>query len=381
MSRFSKFFAIAFAAVAVAACGQKATINGVIEDAPSSKLVVKLLEASRYKVLDTISVNASGKFSYKLDVKEGDPDFVYLFYKNTRVANLLLAAGDKVNVTTDTLGLDVVIEGSEESVKYTQVEKDYAAVLANMAAMVARMESAPSQAEADAMAHDISNEYVRYYRNRLQYVLQNSKSLTVVPVLYQTLGDNLPLFAQSTDAIVFSNVADSLETVYPDSKYVKSLRKEAERRFNYMELQQQFASAEEIGFPDIELPDLNGQKQRLSNMDAKVVLLYFWSASQPSQNVFNVEVLKPVYEDYHSKGFDIYQVSLDVDKSLWATTVKGQELPWMNVCDSKGASSPYAAVYNIQGVPSAFVIADGELVDGSFVDEASFRKLLDKLLK
>ena len=148
-----------------------------------------------------------------------------------------------------------------------------------------------------------------------------------------------------------------------------------------MELQQQFASAEEIGFPDIELPDLNGQKQRLSNMDAKVVLLYFWSASQPSQNVFNVEVLKPVYEDYHSKGFDIYQVSLDVDKSLWATTVKGQELPWMNVCDSKGASSPYAAVYNIQGVPSAFVIADGELVDGSFVDEASFRKLLDKLLK
>ena len=380
MSRFSKFFAIAFAAVAAVACGQKAIINGVIEDAASSELVVKLLEASRYKVLDTISVNASGKFSYKLDVKEGDPDFVYLFYKNTRVANLLLEAGDKVNVKTDTLGLDVVIEGSEESVKYSQVEKDYAAVLGNMAAMAARMESAASQAESDAMARDMSNEYIRYYRDRMQYVMQNSKSLTVVPVMYQTLGD-LPLFSQSTDAIFFMNVADSLETVYPDSKYVKSLRKEAQRRYDYLELEKHIETAEEVGFPDIELPDVNGQKQKLSNVDAKVVLLYFWSAAQATQNVFNVDVLKPLYEDYHSKGFDIYQVSLDVDKSLWATTLKGQNLPWMNVCDSKGASSPYALIYNIQGLPSAFVIADGELIDGGFVDEASFRKLLDRLLK
>ena len=380
MSRFSKFFAIAFAAVAAVACGQKATINGVIEDASSSELVVKLLEASRYKVLDTISVNASGKFSYKLDVKEGDPDFVYLFYKNTRVANLLLEAGDKVNVKTDTLGLDVIIEGSEESVKYSQVEKDYAAVLGNMAAMAARMESAASQAESDAMARDMSNEYIRYYRDRMQYVMQNSKSLTVVPVMYQTLGD-LPLFSQSTDAIFFMNVADSLETVYPDSKYVKSLRKEAQRRFDYLELEKHIETAEEVGFPDIELPDINGQKQKLSNVDAKVVLLYFWSAAQATHNVFNVDVLKPLYEDYHSKGFDIYQVSLDVDKSLWATTLKGQKLPWVNVCDSKGASSPYALIYNIQGLPSAFVIADGELIDGGFVDEASFRKLLDKLLK
>ena len=100
-----------------------------------------------------------------------------------------------------------------------------------------------------------------------------------------------------------------------------------------------------------------------------------------THNVFNVDVLKPLYEDYHSKGFDIYQVSLDVDKSLWATTLKGQKLPWVNVCDSKGASSPYALIYNIQGLPSAFVIADGELIDGGFVDEASFRKLLDKSMR
>ena len=78
---------------------------------------------------------------------------------------------------------------------------------------------------------------------------------------------------------------------------------------------------------------------------------------------------------------DIYQVSLDVDKTLWATTVKGQKLPWTNVCDSRGGASPYVTTYNLAAIPAAFIIADGELVDGKVVDEASLRNLLDDLLK
>ena len=74
-------------------------------------------------------------------------------------------------------------------------------------------------------------------------------------------------------------------------------------------------------------------------------------------------------------------MSLDVDKALWATTVRAQELPWTNVCDSRGAQSPYVSLYNLAAVPAAFIIADGELVDGKIVDEASLRKLLDDLLK
>ena len=39
------------------------------------------------------------------------------------------------------------------------------------------------------------------------------------------------------------------------------------------------------------------------------------------------------------------------------------------------------SLYNLAAVPAAFIIADGELVDGKIVDEASLRKLLDDLLK
>ena len=110
-------------------------------------------------------------------------------------------------------------------------------------------------------------------------------------------------------------------------------------------------------------------------------VLYFWTASSAGQNNFNVDVLKKMYDKYHSKGFDIYQVSLDVDKVMWATTLMGQDLPWTNVCDSRGVASPYVTQYNLQAVPAAFVISNGELVDGNVVDEAGFRKLIEKLLK
>ena len=379
MSRFSKMIMLAAAVFAVAACGSKAKIDGTLESAPSSEVIVKLLEVNRYEVLDTVKTDAAGKFSYKVAVEKGQPEFVYLFYKDTKVASLLLETGDKVRVSADTLG-KFTVEGSEESAKLAQIEQDYAAALATLQAIATKAETATGQ-EADALRREIGQEYVKYYRSRVRYVMENARSLTVVPVFFQNFGADLPVFAQSTDAIHFTNAADSLEMVYPDSRYVKALRAEAQRRYGYLELQNRINTAEEIGFPDIELPDVKAEKVRLSNVDAKVIMLYFWTASDANQKMFNLDFLKRLYDDYHSRGFEIYQISLDVDKAAWASVVRKQDLPWINVCDIRGASSPYAALYNIPTLPAAFIIADGELVDGEAVDEKSLRRLLEKHLK
>ena len=380
MSRFSKIISFAAAMTALVSCGSNAKIDGTLSDAPSSEVIVKLLNTNRYEVLDTVKTNAAGHFTYKVDVAEGQPEFVYLFYKDKKIVSLLLEAGDNVTVASDTLG-NATIGGSEQSVMLAEVEKKHAAVIKEFEVLASKMNKASTQSEFDAYANEMSQIYVAYYRDMVRYVLENSHSMTVIPVFYQVLGENLPLFSQQTDAILYSNVADSLETVYPDSKYVKALRSEAERRFGYLELQKKIQSAEAIGYPDIELPDLEGKMKKLSDEDARVVIVCFWSASQAQQNMFNIEFFKPLYEQYHSKGLDIYQVSLDVDKTLWATTVKGQELPWTNVCDSRGSASPYVTLYNLAAIPAAFIIADGELVDGKVVDEASLRKLLNDLLK
>ena len=88
----------------MASCGPKAVIEGVMESASSSEVIVRLLDANRYKTLDTVAVNASGRFSYKLDMEEGQPEFIYLFQGDKKLAGLLLEAGDKVKVAVDSLG-------------------------------------------------------------------------------------------------------------------------------------------------------------------------------------------------------------------------------------------------------------------------------------
>ena len=380
MSRFSKIISFAAAMVALVSCGSNARIDGTLTDAASSEVIVKMLESNRYEVLDTVKTDAAGHFSYKVEVAQGQPEFVYLFYKDKRIAGLLLEAADKVKVVSDTLG-NSTFEGSEESVRLAEVEKAYADALREFDDIVLLMGAATDQADYNRLAQDLSKAYIAYYRDRVRFVMENSKSLAVIPVFYQMIGENLPLFSQNTDAILFGNVADSLETVYPESKYVKALRREAEIRFGYLELQERLGNAEEIGYPEIELPDLEGKMRKLSDMGSRVVIVYFWSAAQAQQNMFNTDFFKPLYEQYHSKGLDIYQVSLDVDKTLWATTVRAQNLPWTNVCDSRGSASQYVSLYNLPSVPAAFIIADGELVDGRVVDEAALRKLLDDLLK
>lgn len=378
MSRFSNVIRCAAAALLAAACTPTAKVEMTLDSAPSSEVVVKLLNINQYEVLDTLKTDASGKFSYKVNVEEGQPEFVYLYYKDKRVASLLLEAGDKVNVSADTLG-NYTVQGSEESSRLALVEQEYSAAQKRLQALAVQMETASDEQMA-SLRQALAKEYIAYYRQCVKYILENSRSLTAVPVLYQNFGPELPVFSQSTDAIHFVNVADSLALAYPQSKYVRALRKEAERRYGYMELEAKLRTVSPVGFPDIVLPDINAQQVRLSEVDSKVIMLFFWDPSNANQKMFNLDILESLHNDYHKKGFEIYQVALTTDKAAWAQIVKKQNLPWINVCDRLGAASQYVTTYNIPVLPATYIIADGELVDGEIVDEKSVRRLLDKLL-
>ena len=378
MSRFSNVIRCAAAALLAAACTPTAKVEMTLDSAPSSEVVVKLLNINQYEVLDTLKTDASGKFSYKVNVEEGQPEFVYVYYKDKRVASLLLEAGDKVNVSADTLG-NYTVQGSEESSRLALVEQEYSAAQKRLQALAVQMETASDEQMA-SLRQALAKEYVAYYRQCVKYILENSRSLTAVPVLYQNFGPELPVFSQNTDAIHFVNVADSLALAYPQSKYVRALRKEAERRYGYMELEAKLRTVSPVGFPDIVLPDINAQQVRLSEVDSKVIMLFFWDPSNANQKMFNLDILESLHNDYHEKGFEIYQVALTTAKAAWAQIVKKQNLPWINVCDRLGAASQYVTTYNIPVLPATYIIADGELVDGEIVDEKSVRRLLDKLL-
>lgn len=381
MRNFSLLRALAVlcAALAFVSCGKTASVKGTIAGVQEGEIIVKQLDINRYEVLDTISTGRNGDFRYRLKMRQGDPEFIYLFYGDTKIASLLLDAGDRVVVESDTLG-HFSVKGSEETDRLVQVENDFAAFSSKFAALAEDVASDDDE-KAVAARKAMTDEYLSYYRGCLKYVMSNPFSLTVVPVFFQMAAPDFPVFSQPTDAIHFRNICDSLETVYPDSRYVKALRQEADRRSQLLELNMRLQNAEEMNFPDIELPDVSGVKRKLSEVNAKVILVYFWAPSEAAQKMFNLDELVPVYRDYKSRGLEIYQVAVDTDKASWARIVKDQKLEWINVCDGLGTASPVVGTYNVTKLPLLYVIHDGKLVDGTATDEKSLRKLLDKYLK
>ena len=375
--RNCRLLCAALAAALLTSCGSKAVIEGVVTDAPDSDVIVSLLDVNRYPVLDTVKTDAQGRYTYKMEMKEGQPEFIYLFHGAKRIASLLLQKDDKVKVTSDTLG-NYSVTGSPECDRLAEVERTQAEFGNKFAATQAQLaDMDASSPEAAVLRADLSRQYIAYYRDRVKYVLENSKSLTVVPVLYESIGGTLPVFGQATDAIHFRNISDSLKTVYPESRYVKALEQEAARRTSYLEMDNRLRNAAEVNYIDIAMPDVKGNTVKLSEVEGKVVMVYFWASEIAEQKMFNLDVVKPVYADYRDKGFEIYAVSLDTDKAKWATTVRNQELDWINVCDGRGSASPVVTTYNVQSIPSLFFLVDGDLVSSTGVrNEAPLRSFL-----
>lgn len=371
---------IVLAAAALVSCSRTAKIELALASSPDTDIVVKALDVNKYTVLDTLHTDAAGKAVCKVGIEDGEPEFYYIYRGGEKIADLLLERGDRVVVSDDSLGV-CSVSGSAMSEELYSLNRDFNEVAELMSDIAYDLNRSYDDREVAELKRQMGETYVGFYRKSVKYVLENSKSMTVIPVFYRTFSDGLPVFGQETDGITMTAVADSLATVYPKSKYVKALREEATNRMNYMSLLQTVRNAPTVSYFDVELPDLNADKVKLSEVDAPLTLLHFWTASDPEQCRINLDVLKKYWDRYHDRGFQIYSVAIDLDKTNWAKIVRKQDLPWINVCDSRGANSPCISQYNLSSLPASFFICKGELVNAEISDEKSLGAMIDRLLR
>ena len=364
-----RIIAAAVLALALSACqGGKAGLDCTVKDAPSQKLVISRLNGTITEVLDTVKTDAAGHFTYKLKVQEGNPEFFYVYRNGVRLASVLLEKGENVVVEADTLG-NYEVSGSAGSILLKEGDDNFRTFVNNLYALSA----------AGAEPKEIAKEYIRHYREAVKFVLLNNKSLAVIPVLYENIGGSTATFSGLNDALIFRDVCDSLKTVYPDSRYVKALDKEAARRINLFEMSNRLNSAEERAYPTLSMPSIDGTMADIDSLGSKVTLLYYWDDSDATHKMFNQDVLKPLYEKYHPRGLEIFAISVNSDKVAWAQTVKAQELPWINVNDGLGTASGSLYAFNVQSIPAMVLLSDAgtEPVSG----ERQLRAKLDKALR
>ncbi len=379
-----KIVAFLFLAVGIflfTACNnQSATISGCIANGAGAKITLLHQGAVSRFLLDTLCADAKGCFRYKISKSEGRfPMFVSVSIDSSASVTLLVKEGDRINITAEKGQHTYLVEGSEDSKLLQEVNSDLYESSAKFDSLMwlvkAEQDRVGNSIMPDKLNRELGEVYVKQHRSAVRFLIKNPASMASIAVLHERLPNGLPVFSRNEDAIYFKTVYDSLKVRYPSSEYVQALRDEYESRFRQMGLLSKMEGISELGFVDLDLPDETAKIVTLSSLKGRVILVYFWLSSDKEQLMYNNE-LKELYAKYHSRGLEIYQVSLDTDKAVWAKSVSDQALPWINVCDGFGLASSAASAYNIQKLPAAFLInKSGDLVGTSLSNEEMVKKV------
>jgi len=378
-----KFFLSALVVITTFACtSNKATIQGIVEGASNGNLVLKVLELNAQKVIDTIKI-VDGKINYSLKLKDKSPNFYYLYYNENKIVSLIVVPGDEIKLMTDTLGTKIIVEGSDESVLLIDLEKSTGRVNTQFDSLVKVLNNAVTAgdtAKQRALNYELGALYVKQKQNSIKHLYTHPNSITNITLLYQRFPNNLPLFADVRDVLLFQRVYDSLKVKYPSSIYVSRLRDEISYREKSDLFNSKMLDASETGFPDISLPDVKAKVRSLSDLSGKVIILSFWSATDVNQRMLNQDLIQ-LYDKYSPKGLEIFQVAIDADKTAWARTVEEQMLPWISVCDGLGANSGAVTTYNVSKVPALFVIDKSGTIVAKDIYNSELERVISNLTK
>ncbi|PKP05826.1 MAG: hypothetical protein CVU10_10820 [Bacteroidetes bacterium HGW-Bacteroidetes-5] len=378
--------ALILSLILVVSCTTKshrAKVEGKVDGLANSEIVVKILNINVQNVLDTIKLDQKGEFRYNIKLTSASPEFYYLYYKDRKIASLILLPGEKVKLQTDTLGTNPIVEGSAESSLLISLEKKISQSQAKFDSLRVKMQEAVSANDAQKMTelnYALGSVYVKQKQDAIKYIYTNSGSITNMILLYHRFSSDVPLFADLRDVLLFRRVYDSLQVIYPGSKYVSRLMDEITVRERSEIINSKILDASQRGFPELSLPDTKANIRLLSDLSGKVILLSFWSVTDANQRMQTREYFD-LYDKYNSKGFEIYQVSADTDKTAWARAVAEQQIPWISVCDGLGANSSAITTYNIQNLPANFLIDRSGSIVAKNIYGAALETKLASLLK
>lgn len=113
--------------------------------------------------------------------------------------------------------------------------------------------------------------------------------------------------------------------------------------------------------PDLWLPNPFGQYYRLSEIKAKVTIVYFWDTECSHCKKVTPE-LRKIYDKYKAKGLEILGVYTQGNQPKWMEYLSKNEVTWINVWDPT-FSSNFRNLYDIYSTPVIFVLdADKRIV-------------------
>lgn len=217
-------------------------------------------------------------------------------------------------------------------------------------------------------------------RTWLKFVLENPQSFVSPYYLGILVGNDV----LSLDSMIL--VFNGLDTTIQKSKYGNLIKADIAKKENTR-----------IGSlaPDFKAYDINKEIVTLSEFkNRSIVLLDFWASwCVPCRQ--SIPYLKTLYKTYHSEGFEIISVSIDMKKDAWLQAIKEEGIDiWHNIPVAENYASGPSFItkddiyfnYDVGAVPTYLLVDKNGRIVGhwkglSAENEKSLNDQIAELLK
>ena len=359
LGKFLPIATIMVCAYGMTSCQQKKfNVEGTIAQAQDSILYFENVSLNGPVVMDSVKLDQEGAFHFEEKATEA-PEFYRLRIAD-QIINISIDSTETVTVkaTYPTMAAQYEVSGSENCKKIQEL---------TLLQMQLQQRAIAIQRDVNIgvdEANDSILKLIDQYKENVKrnYIFKEPNKSYAYFALFQTLGNWLIFNPRmdKDDVKAFAAVATSWDTYYPKAERGQNLHNialEGMKNSRIIEAKNnQSIDANKVsssGLIDLQMKDNKGVTRRLSDLKGQVVMLDFHIFAM-DESPKRILMLRELYNKYHAQGFEIYQVSLDDNEHFWKQQTAA--LPWWSVRDDDGSQASKMALYNIQTVPTFFLI-------------------------
>ncbi len=363
MKKLSLYILVLFALLN---CEKKANhvINGSVDMiglAENQQVYLYALEDKFLTPIDSVVLTKEGKFT--LNIKEPKKGVFHFGSSLRNTFPIVLDSETKeMNLEINNnqqFAMDYTVSGSKSSAQISEFyNKVYDMMIFNQKKseernMVSNNPESISSIEMEMMKKN--QEFLEYRKN---YIKSNKGSEALIAVIAQ--------IDPNSEMELLKEVATDINLTLPNSPYSNSLNEDIKRLEEQQAKQIEEQRKQEgkmnamlpIGgmAPELDFPSPNGKNIKLSSLRGKVVLVDFWASWCRPCRAENPNVVR-LYNQYKSKGFEVYSFSLDDNKSKWEEAIKTDGLVWKShTSDLKQWQTEAINLYGFRGIPFTVLI-------------------------